>query len=147
MRLTKGFADRQEENSQVAEPGARDEELELALVEFRSSIHAWSEAAYSQPRSMQAAVLRQKAWRLVAGWALGCALLAATVSGGVYEFHHREQMERIAARAAEQQRQLAAQRARIQAREEEELLAGVDSDVSREVPSAMEPLAQLMEGN
>jgi len=33
----------------------------------------------------------------------------------------------------------------LQAREdEEELLAKVDSDVSRVVPSAMEPLAQLM---
>ena len=41
---------------------------------------------------------------------------------------------------AEQQRLMAEQRAR----EEEDLLAKVDSDVSREVPSAMEPLAQLM---
>jgi hypothetical protein len=45
-----------------------------------------------------------------------------------------------AARAAEQQRVIAEQRAK----EEEDLLANVDSDVSREVPSAMEPLAQLM---
>ena len=29
-------------------------------------------------------------------------------------------------------------------RDEEDLLAKVDSDVSREVPSAMEPLAQMM---
>jgi hypothetical protein len=36
---------------------------------------------------------------------------------------------------------MAAQRAQA---EEEDLLAQVDSDVSREVPSAMEPLAQLM---
>ena len=45
-----------------------------------------------------------------------------------------------AVREAEHQRQVAEQRAR----EEEDLLAKVDSDVSREVPSAMEPLAQLM---
>jgi hypothetical protein len=41
---------------------------------------------------------------------------------------------------AERQRLAAEQRNR----DEEELLAKVDSDVSREVPSAMEPLAQLM---
>jgi hypothetical protein len=34
---------------------------------------------------------------------------------------------------------------RVQAREEEDLLAKVDSDVSREVPVAMEPLARLMD--
>ena len=42
---------------------------------------------------------------------------------------------------AEQQRLVAAEQAR---EEEEDLLSKVDSDVSREVPSAMEPLAQLM---
>jgi hypothetical protein len=46
-----------------------------------------------------------------------------------------------AARAAESERLVAAERARV---EEEDLLAKVDSDVSREVPSAMEPLARLM---
>jgi hypothetical protein len=50
-------------------------------------------------------------------------------------------MARIAAqRAAEQQRQLADQHAR----EAEDLLAKVDSDISQEVPDAMEPLARLM---
>jgi hypothetical protein len=45
-----------------------------------------------------------------------------------------------AAREAEHQRQIAAERAL----EEEELLARVDSDISRQVPRAMEPLASLM---
>jgi hypothetical protein len=50
-------------------------------------------------------------------------------------------MAKIAAqRDAERQRQMAEERAR----EAEDLLAKVDSDVSREVPNAMEPLAQLM---
>jgi hypothetical protein len=31
--------------------------------------------------------------------------------------------------------------------EEEQLMASVDSDVARQVPSAMEPLAQLMAGD
>jgi hypothetical protein len=79
---------------------------------------------------------------LAAGWALGCVLVAGSVSGGIYEHHHRQQLARIAAaRAAEQQRQVDLARAN---QEEEDLLAKVDSDVSREVPSAMEPLAQLM---
>jgi ssDNA-specific exonuclease RecJ len=57
-------------------------------------------------------------------------------------------MRNAAARVAEQQRlqeQLAAQQRSQQARQEDEdLLAKVDSDVSRDVPAAMEPLAQLM---
>jgi len=122
---------------EVAEP-----ELDEALRNFRLSVHTWSEAELSRPRTAVKTV-RQRSWRLAAGWALGCALLVGTVCGGVYERHHRQEMARIAAaaRAAEQQRLVAAERAR---QEEEDLLAKVDSDVSREVPSAMEPLAQLM---
>jgi hypothetical protein len=64
------------------------------------------------------------------------------VSGGLFERQHKQQLARIeAARQAEQLRLAAEQRAR----EEEELLAKVDSDVSREVPAAMEPLATLMD--
>jgi len=44
-------------------------------------------------------------------------------------------------RMIEQRRLAAEERA---GQEEEDLLAKVDGDVSREVPSAMEPLAQLM---
>ena len=57
-------------------------------------------------------------------------------------------MKSAAARVAEQQRlqeRLAAQQRDQQAQQEDEdLLAKVDSDVSRDVPVAMEPLAQLM---
>jgi hypothetical protein len=118
-----------------------DADLQQALANFRSSVHAWSEAAYSRSRGALAASGRRRVWRLAAGWALGCALVAGGVSGGFYERHQRQETARIAAaHEAERQRQLAAQRAR----EEDELLAKVDSDVSRQVPSAMEPLAQLM---
>jgi len=48
-----------------------------------------------------------------------------------------------AAQKAEQERQAAAQRARDAAQHEDDILASVDKDISREVPSAMEPLAQL----
>jgi hypothetical protein len=116
--------------------------LEQALKDFRLSVCAWSEAAYSRPRTV-AQVVRRRSWRLAAGWALGCVLVAGGVSGGVFERHQRQEI----ARAAAQQR-LAQERQRLvleeQAREEEHLLAEVDRDVSREVPSAMEPLAQLM---
>jgi uncharacterized protein HemX len=84
---------------------------------------------------------RQRSWRLAAGWALAGVLVVGGVSGGFYEHHQQELKIAAAARLAEQQ-QVARE---LQAREdEEELLAKVDSDVSRVVPSAMEPLAQLM---
>jgi len=121
---------------------APDVVLERALKNFRSSVHAWSEAAYSRPRTA-ASVVRHRSWRLAASCALGCALAAGSVTGVVHERHHRQEMARVAAaaQAAEHERQIAAERARM---EDEDLLATVDSDVSREVPSALEPLAQLM---
>jgi uncharacterized protein HemX len=119
---------------------ALDPVLKQALGDFKQSVHAWSEAVYSQPRTVHLTVAH-RAWRLAAGWAMASVLLVGALSGGVYERHHQQEVARIAAaREAAQQRQLAAERAQ----EEEDLLARVDSDVSREVPSAMEPLASLM---
>ena len=123
------------------------EELELqqALKDFRQSMRAWSDSMYNRPRTA-AEVVRHRTWRLAASWALGCVLVAGSASGAMYERHHRQEMVRAAAAeqaraAAEQQQLLVEQRAH---NDEEDLLAKVDSDVSREVPSAMEPLAQLM---
>jgi uncharacterized protein HemX len=120
---------------------AEDHALEQALANFRSSVIAWSEAGLSHERTPVKTV-RQRSWRLAAGWALGCVLVAGGAGGGLFEHQQKLQAARIAeaARAAEQQRAIAEQRAK----EEEDLMANVDSDVSREVPSAMEPLAQLM---
>jgi hypothetical protein len=116
-------------------------ELQRVLENYRLSVHAWSEAAYHRPRRPAEAARPRKAWRLAAAWTLGIALVAGGVSGGVFERQHRQELARMAAqREADRQKQLVAERAR----EEEELLARVDSDVSRQVPSAMEPLAQLM---
>jgi hypothetical protein len=120
-----------------------DAALDEALKDFRLSVHAWSEAACNRPRAALALAPHRRVWRLAAGWALGCALVAGGVSGGFYE-HHRQEMKIAAARAAEQQRLAAEQRDRLAKEEEEDLLAKVDRDISREVPSAMEPLAQLM---
>jgi hypothetical protein len=122
-----------------------DVEFKEALKNFKSSIDAWSDAAYSRPRGI-AREVRQRSWRVALGWALGCALVAGSVSGGLLERHHRAEAARIAAeqRAAEQQKQLREQQARAQV-SDEALLADVDSDVSRQVPSAMDPLAQMMD--
>lgn len=118
-----------------------DLELELVLRNFRQSVHAWSAATYARPREGFAAQPHRAAWGRVAAWALSSALVVGLAGTGVYERHQKQELARIEAqRNAERQRELAAQ----QARETEELLAQVDSDVSREVPNAMEPLAQLM---
>jgi predicted nucleic acid-binding Zn ribbon protein len=121
-----------------------DAEFEEALKNFKSSVHAWSDAAYSRPRTV-AREVRVRSWRLAAGWALGCVLVAGSVSGGLMERHYRAELARIAAqqRAVEQARQLQQQQARAKITDEV-LLADVDSAVSRQVPDAMEPLAQMM---
>lgn len=120
-----------------------DQELAEALKDFRGSVHAWSDAMLTRPRTVKAEV-RVRSWRLAAGWALGCFLLAGGVSGGLVERHHKIELARM---AAEQKAAAVRRQAEEQAKakvSDEVLLAGVDSDVSREVPSAMEPLAQLM---
>jgi uncharacterized protein HemX len=125
------------------EPG----ELDEALTNFRLSIHAWSEASFSRQRTANAPVAPRKVWRLAVGWALGCVLVAGGASAGIWQ-HQQRELRNAAARVAEQQHlheQLVIQQRSLQARQEDEdLLAKVDSDVSREVPVAMEPLAQLM---
>jgi hypothetical protein len=115
-----------------------DAALERLLKDFRSSVHAWSEAAYDQPH--KPVKIYRTSWRLTASWALGCVLAIGSVAGGMYERHHVNEQEKISA-AAEAARQ---QKLDELSKESEDLLAKVDSDVSREVPSAMEPLAQLM---
>ena len=117
-----------------------DPELAGALRNFRSSVHAWSEAAYYRQRPLPAHTVGTT-WRRVVAWGLSCTFAVAIAGGGLYERHHQQEMARIAAvRQAEEQQRLAEERAR----EAEDLLARVDSDVSREVPNALEPLAQLM---
>ena len=121
-----------------------DFELEQALKDFKSSICAWSEAELSRPR-MWTREVRHRSWRLALGWAMGSLLVVGSVSGGLLERQHKLEVMRVAAQqqAAERQKQLLEQRATV-AVTDESLLAGVDSDVSRQVPSAMEPLAQMM---
>jgi len=120
-----------------------DPVLDKVLGNFRQCVHAWSESAYQHTRNETRAAV-PGGWRLAVGWAMGCVLVAGGVSGGMYE-HHRQVLAKIRAEQEAKQQQLAAQeRARAT---DEDLLAAVDSEVSQEVPAAMEPLAQLMEGD
>lgn len=127
--------------------GIRSDEAEMltpemreALGNFRTSVDAWSEAMMSRPREVKAPARAN--WGLITKWALGCMVFAGTVSGGVYSNHRQVEAAKIeAARIAEQRRQLAEQRVK----DEEDLMAKVDNDVTREVPSALEPLASLMD--
>ena len=132
------------QREQVLEAADQDFELEQALKNFKSSVCAWSEAELSRPRRWTREV-RHRSWRLALGWAMGSVLVVGSVSGGLLERQHKLEVARMAAQqqAAERQKQLLEQRATV-AVTDESLLAGVDSDVSRQVPSAMEPLAQMM---
>jgi hypothetical protein len=138
-----------------------------ALKHFKASVDAWSDAEYRRQRTV--AVTVRHTWRMAAGWALGCLLAAGSLAGGLYERHVRQESARIAAmkaaiKAAEQKAALEHKRAeqpgavtaagkqqpsavKRAGSENENLLATVDSDVSRQVPAAMEPLAQMMESN
>jgi len=156
-------------NSQDQLPGEmNDSVLSEALKLFKSSVDAWSEAAYHRPRTVVQGI-SSNGWRLAAGWALGCALTMACLTGGIFEHQHRQELARVAALKAAQKtahertvaaeaaaatqeamdQQLAVNRAAATAKgstgSDQSLLAAVDTDVSRGVPAAMEPLAQLMD--
>ena len=122
-----------------------DAKLEQALTDFRASVHAWTEAAYSRERAAETTV-RRRGWRLAAGWALGFALLAGGITTGVVEHQRQEEAARMAEAAQQQAREQQQAAAKDQARQQDPgLLAKVDDDTSQEVPDAMEPLARLME--
>ena len=135
---------RREEDLQHApdhDPLELEPELREALGNFKSSVNAWSEAMMHRPREIKAPA--RSSWA-APKWALGCAVFLATVSGGVYQNHrHQEAAKAETARIAEQQRLQSARRAQ----EEADLLAKVDNDIARQVPSALEPLASLMDDN
>ena len=144
MDKSESKTDGLKERAAARTAAVEDVELEQALKDFKLSVHAWSDASLSRPRTV-AHEVRRRSWRLAAGWALGCVLVAGSVSGGLLERQHQKEQARIAAqeREADRQKQLLEQQARAQV-SDETLLADVDSDVSRQVPSALEPLAQMM---
>lgn len=141
--------------SEKAEGDELDQIVEEALINFRLSVHAWSEAVQGRTRELGASAPQRRVWRMAAAWGLGCVLVAGGVSTAIYE-RHEKQVKIAAVLEAQRRRQLGQEKAReeenLLARvdkmdTEEDLLAKVDSDVSRQVPSAMEPLAQLMVDN
>jgi hypothetical protein len=126
----------QRDGTEMIDPGLRE-----ALDNFKSSVDAWSEAMISRPRQAKAPVHTN--WSAVTKWALGCVVFAGTVSGGLYQNHKQVEAAKVeAARIAEQQRAMEA--AKVAHVNEEDLMADVDSDVARQVPSALEPMATLM---
>jgi uncharacterized protein HemX len=122
-----------------AEADVEDPVMHSALKDFRASVHAWSDAAYHRPRPVLAPTPTTVAGRRVAAWVLTLVLSVGFVGTAGYQ-HHRQSViaqQKQHEQEMERQRVLAEQRAR----ETEELMANVDSDVSRQVPAAMEPLA------
>lgn len=144
-----------------------DPVLEQTLRHFKESVDAWSEAAYSRPRTV---VLQARhGWRRSAAWALGCLLALVCIGGGVYQRFHSQDVATTAALKSAEQKAAKERLARVEklaateksleqkaaaqssstaapsADENDDLLATLDNDVSREVPAAMEPLAQLMD--
>ena len=115
-------------------------DLHAALANFRDSVHAWSDASFSRTHAAIEFTPRRFVGRTASAWALSLVLAAGFATAGLQQHREHEQAKLAAARQA-QQRQLEADQ---HAQESEDLLARVDSDISREVPAAMEPLAQLM---
>lgn len=135
-------ADKNPKRTQSEDGLEMEPELREAISNFKSSVDAWSESAISRTR--QVTTPARAGWGVATKWALGCAVFVCTVSGGVYQNHRQQESAKIeAARIAQQQRELAAERAE----EEADLMARVDSDIARQVPSALEPLASLMDEN
>lgn len=125
---------------------AEDPAVAQALRDFKASVDAWSEAEMSQ--SWTAVSVVRHSWRLAAAWALGCVLATGSVTAGIYQHRHQQALDRIAAAEAAQK----AEEARLAAQqpgqnEDQDLLATVDNDISRAVPAAMEPLAQMMDNS
>jgi len=127
-------------DDEANELNALEPDLREAVGNFKATVDAWSEAMMSRPREVKTPARIN--WSAVTKWALGCLVFAGTVSGGVLQNYRQQEVAKIeAARMAEQQRQLAAPKVSIP---DDELMANVDSDIAREVPSALQPMASLM---
>ncbi|HWT66784.1 MAG TPA: hypothetical protein VN151_11775 [Terracidiphilus sp.] len=134
-----------------------DPELKQALGDFKASVHAWSEAEFARPRAAHASAHGLRRWAL--GWSVAGVLLASGVSGVVMLGHGGHQGPAVATvhpaqpaqRSTEPVQPVATQDAAPTASvtattpesQDEELMASVDSAVSRTVPSAMDPLVDL----
>jgi hypothetical protein len=125
-----------------------DTQVELALRNFRESVHGWSEQEYARPR-----VIKRSRWdaifRLVANPVMAGSLASALVitSVGVpVRIHHERQVAAEQNAARERQLELAkeAREQQANAMTDDELLSHVDSDIAQGAPDAMQPLASMM---
>lgn len=139
------------------ELAAIESELRQTLDCFRENVQAWSEVAGRQPRSLASA--SSAGWRRALGWAVGCVVVVAG-AGGVVRIQRHAPSAVIAPQMAMSEKAVEAEpaqplpqsvpgpvrveRARQQV-PQEDLLAKVDSDVSRQIPEVLEPLAQWTE--
>lgn len=141
-----------------------DAELKQALGDFKASVHAWSDAEFAKPRAVHASATHH-GLKLALGWSLAGVLLAAGSTGVVYMAYDRQpdheaanQQKAAPMPAAPAQQMPAQQAAHVpdEARKhemavhrasvqvpQEDLLASVDTAVSRTVPRAMEPLMYM----
>ena len=137
---------------------AGDPELESVLKDLRASVHAWSARAYRSRSLVLSQVPQRTLWHRSLVWALSIIVAAGVVTAGVYQYRQKEQIRQAAIeRELEKERQAkpqGSQQAGVvpvgeaagqRGRDVDELLARVDRDVAREAPSAMEPLASLMD--
>ena len=135
------MTDEMKDRNNSLEADLNDPTLQAAMRDFRASVHAWSDAAYNRPRPVLASAPARSAWRRSAAWVLSLMLSFGIFGTAAWEHHHQgEVAARQHQQELERERILAAQKEK----ETEELMANIDSDVSRQVPSAMEPLADLM---
>ena len=130
--------------------------LRQTLSHFRQSVHAWSDAEYGRARIVRPAKV-QTLWRMAVIGVLGCVVAAGALSVILVELRHQPvTVQTAAVRAPSTQPQAALAQAPAKAPaatlhqppasvSDEELMASIDKDVSRIAPSAMEPLAQLMD--
>jgi hypothetical protein len=126
-----------------------DPKVAEALRHFRESMHAWSEAEYSKPRTVHQK-RRTTIWSIVTspllGWSLATMVLATTVAVPV-TVHHEHVIAVRKQEALDREQKLAAQKAeqaRIAAIDDDELLSHVDSDIAQDAPDAMQALSSLM---
>ncbi|KAA6458230.1 hypothetical protein DYQ86_20125 [Acidobacteria bacterium AB60] len=135
---------------------AQDPELDAVLRDLRASVHAWSDAHYRSRALVLSPVPRRTLWGRSLAWALSLVLAAGAVLAGVYEYHRVEPVRQAVAPAGPVQpvpqknvappaQAASARPAANSAGDMDELLARVDKDVARQTPSAMEPLAGLMD--
>jgi len=129
-----------------------DEQVEIALRNFRDSVRAWSDEEFARSRTIERSRWNGF-WRAAAspamGWALAGVLMLGGVAVPVSVVHERQVADEQAKKLAIQQerqrlKEEAAREQAVVAMNDDELLSHVDSDIAQSTPDALEPLASLM---